>query len=111
MCWFAGPASLSGLDPNSGKVHWSHPMKPVNMPIGIATPSVDGDLIYVSSFYDGSLMVRAPLDELTSEVVWRAIGRDEKNTDALQLPAEPQPWTPAPPSAILHQKGLGAAWH
>ena len=81
ICWTG--ESLSGLDPTNGKVHWSHPMKPVNMPIGIATPSVDGDLVYVSSFYDGSLMVRTPRSGLTSEVVWRAIGRDEKNTDAL----------------------------
>jgi outer membrane protein assembly factor BamB len=81
ICWTG--ESLSGLDPTSGKVHWSHPMKPVNMPIGIATPSVDGELVYVSSFYDGSLMVQAPQNELTSKVVWRAIGRDEKNTDAL----------------------------
>ena len=81
VCWTG--ESLSGLDPVSGKVYWSHPMLPVQMPIGIATPSVDGDLVYVSSFYDGSLMVRATQDALSSEVVWRAIGRDEKNTEAL----------------------------
>lgn len=81
VCWTG--ESLSGLDPNSGKVHWSHKMESRQMPIGIATPSVEGELIFVSSFYDGSLMIRAPQDELTSQVVWRAVGRDEKNTVAL----------------------------
>ena len=81
VCWTG--ESLSGLDPASGKVHWSHEMKPVQMPIGIATPSIEGELIYVSSFYDGSLMVRAAKDNLTSKLEWRAIGRDEKNTEAL----------------------------
>lgn len=81
VCWTG--ESLSGLDPATGKIHWSHKMEPVQMPIGIATPSVDDELLYVSSFYDGSLMVRVPKDEVSSEVVWRAIGRDEKNTIAL----------------------------
>ncbi len=78
VCWSG--ESLSGLDPATGKVHWSHEMKPIKMPIGIGTPAVDGELIFVSSFYDGSLMVRAPKDSLDSQLVWRAIGRDEQHT-------------------------------
>ncbi|MEZ6078305.1 MAG: hypothetical protein R3C56_22315 [Pirellulaceae bacterium] len=50
------------------------------MPIGIGTPAVDGELVFVSSFYDGSLMIRAPKDSLTSKLVWRAVGIDEKST-------------------------------
>ncbi len=78
VCWTG--ESLSGLDPQSGRVHWAHTMKPTRMPIGIGTPVIDGELIFVSSFYDGSLMIRAPRDSLTSELVWRAIGTDEKST-------------------------------
>ncbi len=78
VCWTG--ESLSGLDPQTGKVHWAHTMKPSRMPIGIGTPAIDGELIFVSSFYDGSLMIRAPRDSLTSELVWRAVGIDEKST-------------------------------
>ncbi len=81
VCWTGD--SLSGLDPSSGKLHWQHPMRPKNMPIGICTPSVEGDLLYVSSFYDGSLMVRVPKDRLESSEVWRAVGVDEQNTRSL----------------------------
>ena len=81
VCWTG--ESLSGLDPNSGKVHWAHPMLPRNMPIGIATPTLNNERIFVSSFYDGSLMVSAPKERLTSEVIWRAIGKDEQNTASL----------------------------
>ena len=81
VCWTG--ESLSGLDPRSGKVHWTHPMLPRNMPIGIATPVYDGERIFVSSFYDGSLLVSAPKDKLTSTEIWRAIGKDEQNTAAL----------------------------
>lgn len=78
VCWTG--ASLSGLDAENGQVYWSHEMKSSRMPIGIGTPAIDGELIFVSSFYDGSLMIRAPRDSLTSELVWRAIGIDEKST-------------------------------
>ena len=78
VCWTG--ESLSGLDPKDGKLLWSHEMLPTRMPIGIATPSVDDELIFVSSFYDGSLMVRAPEGALNSQLVWRALGSDEQNT-------------------------------
>lgn len=81
VCWTG--ESLSGLDPNSGKVHWMHPMLPRNMPIGITTPVFDRQRVFVSSFYDGSLMINTPKDELKSTVVWRAIGKDEQNTASL----------------------------
>ncbi len=81
VCWTG--ESLSGLDPNTGKVHWTHPMLPRNMPIGIATPTFDNECVFVSSFYDGSLMVRVPKDSLTSSVIWRSIGKDEQNTASL----------------------------
>ncbi len=75
--------SLSALDPLTGKVHWSHPFKPSRMPIGIATPVLSGDLLFVTSFYDGSLMVRVPRDRLAYEVVWREVGVDEQHTESL----------------------------
>ncbi len=75
--------SVTALNPNDGSVLWSQKMGPSRMPIGIATPSVQGEYIFVSSFYDGSLMLRAPKNELVSEVVWRAVGRDEQNTESL----------------------------
>ncbi len=81
VCWTG--ESLSGLDPRSGAVFWKHEMQPRQMPIGIATPSVDGDLVYVSSFYDGSLMIRVGAEPLNSEQLWRTVGQDEKNTESL----------------------------
>ena len=87
VCWTG--ESLSGLDPHTGKVHWRHELKSSRMPIGIGTPVVDGEWIFVSSFYDGSLMIRAPREKLASELVWRAVGQDEKSTGArnVQLPS------------------------
>jgi outer membrane protein assembly factor BamB len=81
VCWTG--ASISGLEPTTGKVFWSVPMASRNMPIGVATPVIQDDLLFVSSFYDGSMLIRFSLNEPTAEQVWYRVGRDEKNTDAL----------------------------
>ncbi len=81
VCWTAD--SLSGLDPLTGKVYWAHPFPPSRMPIGIGSPIWDGEFLFVSSFYDGSLMVKTPKDKLAIEVAWRQVGTDEENTKSL----------------------------
>lgn len=81
VCWTGD--SLSGLDPKTGSVLWSHPFPPSRMPIGVGDPVLSGDKLFVSSFYDGSLMVRVPKDKVTSEVIWRGVGPDEQHTKSL----------------------------
>jgi outer membrane protein assembly factor BamB len=75
--------SVSGLAPKTGDVHWSIPMLPSRMPIGVATPVVQDEYLFVSSFYDGSMLVRIDLDQPAAEKVWHRKGLDEKNTDSL----------------------------
>ncbi len=75
--------SVAGLDPDTGKVHWRHPFAPTRMPIGIATPVVEEDRLFVTSFYDGSLMLRLRDDRPAVERLWRRAGPDERQTDAL----------------------------
>ncbi len=81
VCWTGD--SLSGLDPRTGKVLWGHPFPPKNMPIGVGDPVLDGEKLFVSSFYDGSLMVRVPKAKLGSEVIWKEVGQDEQHTKSL----------------------------
>ncbi|MEC9002651.1 MAG: PQQ-binding-like beta-propeller repeat protein [Planctomycetota bacterium] len=75
--------SVSGLDPGTGKVHWRYPFAPSRMPIGVATPIISGDQLFVTSFYDGSLMLRLPTDRLAVEKVWQRKGASELKTAAL----------------------------
>ena len=81
VCWTG--ESVSGLAPDSGQVHWSIPMQPRRMPIGVPTPTVRDNLLFVSSFYDGSLLIRFDKDRAEAKEVWRRVGQNEKNTDAL----------------------------
>lgn len=76
--------SVSGLAPADGKVLWRYDWKPRNMPIGVATPVVEKDQIFFTSFYDGSLMLKLAQDKPAVEKVWQIVGRNEIDTDALQ---------------------------
>ena len=82
VCWTAD--SIAGLDPTTGDVYWRFPFAPRNMPIGIATPIVSGDRLFVTSFYDGALMLRLASDRPDVELLWRRNGRSEQETEALQ---------------------------
>jgi outer membrane protein assembly factor BamB len=49
----------------------------------VATPVTEGNHLFVSSFYDGSMLIRLDPDRPVASKLWHRIGIDEKNTDAL----------------------------
>jgi hypothetical protein len=53
------------------------------MVINIGTPVLDRDRLFVSCFYDGSLMLKLSKNKLAVEEVWRRLGKDEQHTDSL----------------------------
>jgi outer membrane protein assembly factor BamB len=81
VCWTG--ASISGLDPATGKVYWRHPFKPFKMVINIATPVYSNGYLFFSSFYDGSILLKTNPDKLAIEKVWQRRGASERNTDSL----------------------------
>ncbi len=76
---------LAGLKPATGKVHWQVPTPPRNMVINIATPVLDEERerVFLTSFYDGSRMIRLDQDKLAAEKLWEKAGRSERDTEAL----------------------------
>lgn len=81
VCWTGD--HVAGLNAATGEVYWQYPFKPNRMVIAIATPVVEDNRLFVTSFYDGSLMLRLAENDLAVEKVWRRQGKDERNTDAL----------------------------
>ncbi len=81
VCWTG--AHVVGLDPLTGKLHWQHPFTPSKMVLNIATPVFENGYLFVSGFYDGSLLLKVDPDELAVEKVWRRKGASERNTDSL----------------------------
>jgi outer membrane protein assembly factor BamB len=81
VCWTG--ENVAGLDPASGKLLWIYPFKPARMVINVPTPVVSGDRLFLTGFYDGSLMLKLFPDELRVEKLWRRQGESEQRTDAL----------------------------
>jgi hypothetical protein len=81
VCWTGD--NVAGLDPQTGVLFWKYPFAPTRMVIGIASPVVDGDRLFVSSFYDGSLMLKLAPHALAVADVWRKLGPDEQHTVSL----------------------------
>lgn len=75
--------SVAGIDPKDGQVLWQHPFPPRNMPIGVASPIYRNGQIFVTSFYDGSLMLNLSDTSLDVELAWVRVGESERKTDAL----------------------------
>lgn len=76
------PESLNSLNPETGEVYWSEPFVS-RMGLSLATPRKLGDLLFVSSFYTGSLMMRLASDAPAAAKLWQSKKPSEKETDGL----------------------------
>ncbi|MHC4111680.1 MAG: PQQ-binding-like beta-propeller repeat protein [Planctomycetota bacterium] len=81
VCWTGD--SITGLNPLTGKLYWQYPFKPFRMVINVPTPVFHNDYLFVTSFYDGSLLLKVNSNELTVEKVWKRKGANERETDSL----------------------------
>ena len=77
-CWTG--ERIVGLDPNSGKLYWEHPFKSEQ---NIATPVVQNNFMFLSSFFDGSLLLKLHTDRVAVSSIWRIKGESETKTDSL----------------------------
>ncbi len=80
------PEAVNGLDPDSGKVYWSQKFK-LTSNLSIPTPRLDGDRLFVTSFYNGAMLLHLTAEDgkPSATVVWKSKGRgeDPKQTDTL----------------------------
>ena len=76
------PESVNSLDPETGKVYWSERF-PSQSGLSVATPRQMGDLLFVTTFYNGSLMLRLDQDKPGASVLWKSKKASERDTDAL----------------------------
>jgi outer membrane protein assembly factor BamB len=76
------PTAVASLNPETGDLYWSQPFAS-NNGLSVATPRISGDQLFISAFYNGSLMLRLDRNEPKSSVVWKRGGANEKMTDAL----------------------------
>ncbi len=76
------PEAVNALNPANGRLYWREPFK-VRSGLSVATPRLAGDLLLVSSFYNGSRAFRLSDKKPAAELFWRAAGKSERNTEGL----------------------------
>lgn len=76
------PESINSLDPDTGSVHWTHPFAVKNA-LTISTPRKLDDYLLVTSFYNGSVMLKLDKDKPAATEVWRGKSSSERKTDGL----------------------------
>lgn len=77
------PESVNSLNPDNGEVYWTVPFT-ARMGLSIPTPRKNGDRLFFTCFYNGSLMLEFEKEKPAVKELWRRSGRSEKNTEALQ---------------------------
>lgn len=76
------PEAVNSLDPETGKVYWTYPITPsVRTGMAISSPRKSGDLLFITCFYNGSLMLRVDSDK--PSLVWQSKKVSELDTDGL----------------------------
>ena len=81
VCWTV--ERVIGLDPATGELYWQHPFTPDRLSQNIASPVFSNNYLFVSSFFDGSLLLKLNPDKLVVEKVWQRKGQNEKKTESL----------------------------
>jgi outer membrane protein assembly factor BamB len=76
------PTSLVSLDPVTGATFWEQPVK-VGASMTVSTPVQSGALLFVSSFYNGGLMMSLDENTPTATLLWKGKSDSEIQTDTL----------------------------
>jgi outer membrane protein assembly factor BamB len=83
------PESVNSLEPATGKLYWSFPFtnrarSQLKAGLAVPTPRLDGDLLFLTAFYEGPLMLKLNGTQRPTQL-WRGKGRGElpEQTDGL----------------------------
>ena len=76
------PEAVASLNPATGEVYWEQPVH-ADYAMSVATPVLSGRRLFVSSFYNGALMLGLDLDRPDSSVLWKSTSDSELMTEAL----------------------------
>ena len=76
------PEAVNSLDPETGRVFWSHPWS-VRSGLSVATPRQSGDLLLLSSFYTSSHCFKLDPSKPAATLLWEGKRNSEMKTDTL----------------------------
>lgn len=78
------PESVNGLDPETGKVYWTQRFS-VRANLTAPTPRMEDDVLFVTSFYNGSMALKMNADKPDAKVLWKSTARGERANQTKDL--------------------------
>lgn len=75
--------SIAGLSPSTGKIYWKIPFEKKKMIMNVASPVWSPPYLFLTAFFDGSLLLKLNRDMPTAEFLWHKSGKNERETVAL----------------------------
>jgi outer membrane protein assembly factor BamB len=76
------PQAVSSLEVATGKLLWEMPFK-VDTALSVATAVLSGRHLLVSSFYNGSMLLKLDEQKPQADMVWKGKSKSEIDTDGL----------------------------
>ena len=76
------PLAVSSLDPVTGEVYWEQPFE-IDYDMTVITPVQRGSDLFVTTFYNGPMMLGLDNDRPGAEMRWRGSSNSEILTDGL----------------------------
>lgn len=76
------PHAVCSLDPQTGRLFWEHPWV-IRSGLTAPMPRFHHDHLFLTAFYNGSLMLQLDPQQPQARVAWRRHGANERMTDAL----------------------------
>lgn len=80
IVWHA--EAINGLDPATGKLLWTEPWK-MNYGMSIPTPRKVGDDLFMTCFYNGSMLLRFTPGQDAPKMIWKTPKMSERDTTHL----------------------------
>lgn len=84
------PLGIAALNPATGDKYWDVEWHS-NAGLSVVTPRKLGNRLFVTSFYNGPLMIEVSNDSRSAEVAWKGSSDSEIDTDGLHS-IMPTPW-------------------
>lgn len=88
------PESINSLNPETGKLYWSIPWK-IRAGLTIATPRFHDDQLFLTSFYNGSTLLKLDPQKPKAALVWQSQKASERDTTELHSIISTPVWASA----------------
>ncbi len=76
------PEAINSLNPETGEVYWTISWS-IRAGLTIATPRLLGDRLFLSSFYNGSTMLKLGKNPPSANILWQSQKASERDTTEL----------------------------